>query len=125
MLGVTPALRSLGVIRSDEATLSPGLRTAGLLQPRAWVGYWWQHTRLCPLCHNSRLLDFVSHELPIRDRVGDIPPDAPQNDFFLEMTSLKVHRPSPSTTSLLVEENSGLFSQRKTCDKAELPKMLL
>ena len=95
MLGVTPALRSLGVIRSDEATLSPGLRTARLLQPHAWVGYWWQHTRLCPLCHNSRLLDFVSHKLPIGDVIRDIPPHGPQDNLPLELTLLKIDHTAP------------------------------
>src|SRR5262245_7443686 len=33
---------------SGEDTLSPELRTAGLLRPHVWVGYQWSHTGFCP-----------------------------------------------------------------------------
>jgi hypothetical protein len=48
MLAVAISPRGLMTVLKDEATLSPELHTAGLLQPHVWVGYWWQHTRLCP-----------------------------------------------------------------------------
>jgi len=48
MLAVAILPRGLMTVSTDEATLSPELHTAGLLQPHVWVGYWWQHTRLCP-----------------------------------------------------------------------------
>ena len=48
MLAVAISPRGLMTVPKDEATLSPELHTAGLLQPHVWVGYWWQHTRLCP-----------------------------------------------------------------------------
>jgi hypothetical protein len=48
MLAVAISPRGLMTVPQDEATLSPELHTVGLLQPHVWVGYWWQHTRLCP-----------------------------------------------------------------------------
>jgi hypothetical protein len=48
MLAVAISPHGLMTIPKDEATLSPELHTAGLLQLHVWVGYWWQNTRLCP-----------------------------------------------------------------------------
>lgn len=49
MLAVVISPHGLMTVLKDEATLSPELHTAGLLQPHVWVEYWWQHTRLCPI----------------------------------------------------------------------------
>jgi len=48
MLAVAIAPHGLMTVPQDEATLSQALHTAGLLPPHGLVGYWWQHTRLCP-----------------------------------------------------------------------------
>src|SRR5262245_50304659 len=45
-------------------------------------------------------------ELPVRYRVGHVPPHAPQNNFSLELTALKVDHTATST-SLTVEEHTG------------------
>jgi hypothetical protein len=63
MLAVAIAPHGLMAVPQDEATLSQALHTVGLLRPHGLVGYWWQHTRLCPIFrHNSRVCNFVSHE---------------------------------------------------------------
>src|SRR5262245_52579328 len=47
---------------SGEDTLSPELRTAGLLRPHVWVGYQWSHTGFCPgeTSQNRSIRSFVS-----------------------------------------------------------------
>src|SRR5262249_9211012 len=53
----------------DEDTLSPELRTAGLLRPHVWVGYQWSHTGFCPgdqTSHNRYIRSFVSQPSPNR-----------------------------------------------------------
>src|SRR5215469_18587113 len=52
-----------------EDTLSPELRTVGLLRPHVLVGYQWSHTGLCPgrkTSHNRYIRSFVSQPLPNR-----------------------------------------------------------
>ena len=59
---------------SDEDTLSPKLRTAGLLRPHVWVGYQWSHTGFCPGCkasHNRSIRSFVSQ--PPQNRTRELP----------------------------------------------------
>ena len=58
---------------SDEDTLSPELRTAGLLRPHVWVGYQWSHTGLCPgrkTSHNRYIRSFVSQSPQVGSRTG-------------------------------------------------------
>src|SRR5262245_23612611 len=55
--------RAARPLELSEVTLSPELRTVGLLRPHVWVGYQWSHTGLCPgrkTSHNRYIRSFVS-----------------------------------------------------------------
>jgi hypothetical protein len=57
----------------------------------------------------NRHSPFLQHffQLTVRNGIGDIPPDAPQDDFFLEMTPLKVPQAASPPPQNHVEERSG------------------
>ena len=50
MLGVATLAHAFVTIPQDEAPLSQQLHTPPLPVTHVLVGYWWQNTRLCPVC---------------------------------------------------------------------------
>jgi hypothetical protein len=58
-------------------------------------------------------------ELAIADRVRDIPPDTPQDDFFLKLAAFKVDH-TVTSTSPSVEEHSRIPINGKVATKPGL-----